>query len=110
MRRTGFRAIAAAACFLLLFRLTPPDDPRFRLCPYHWLTGRDCPLCGLTRALCALAKGHWSQAVHFNALSPLAAVMLAAFLIGRPAPGRWWTAGLAMFGLYGVCRLLAPGV
>ena len=66
------------ALFTALWYFSVPGDPGVRLCGFHWLTGRPCPLCGLTRALFALAKGHWTEAVHFNALSPLAFAMLFA--------------------------------
>jgi len=97
-------ALAAVILFLFFWGLSPPVEPAFRLCPLYWLTGRPCPLCGLTRAFCALAKGHWSQAIRFHALSPLAFVML--FSLFRK--GRWraplWTGGLAAIALYGVWR------
>ena len=50
---------AAAALVLLALSLVfpLPAEPTFRLCGFHWLTGRDCPFCGLTRALFAFAKG-----------------------------------------------------
>jgi hypothetical protein len=83
---------------------SPPADPAWRLCPFHWLTGLDCPLCGLTRALFALAKGRLRDALHFNALAPLAALMLAALLWRRAWVGRLWIAGLAAFLVYGFVR------
>jgi hypothetical protein len=61
-------------------------------------------LCGLTRALFALAKGRCTEAFHFNALAPLAAVMLAALWWRRPWVARLWTAGIAAFAIYGVLR------
>jgi hypothetical protein len=77
-----------------------------RLCPFYWLTGRPCPLCGLTRAFCALAKGHWSQALHFHALSPLAFVMLFSLFWRFRWRPRLWTCGLASILVYGVCRAI----
>jgi hypothetical protein len=72
---------------------------------FHWLTGRPCPLCGLTRALFALAKGHWTEAVHFNALCPLAFAMLFALFWNGRMRGWLWTGGLAAFAVYGVLRV-----
>lgn len=98
----------AAAGFLLavLWYFTPPAEPHIQLCGYHWLTGHPCPFCGLTRAIFALAKGHWSEAVRFNALSPLGFAMLFGLFWEGPARGRLWTAGIAAFALYGICRIL----
>ena len=81
-------------------------EPSFRLCGFHWLTGLDCPLCGLTRGLFALAKGHWSQAIHFNALSPLGFTMLFAVIFNAPGLARLWTIGIAAFAVYGIYRLV----
>jgi hypothetical protein len=95
-----------ATVYAGLWYFTPPDNPRFQLCGFHWLTGRPCPFCGLTRAMFALAKGHVAQAVHFNALSPLAAAMLLSLFWNSPIRARLWTAGLAAFAVYGVYRLM----
>ena len=35
-------------------------------CPFHLLTGWNCPACGLQRALHALLHGHFSQALSYN--------------------------------------------
>jgi hypothetical protein len=60
----------------------------------------------MTHALFALAKGHWSEALHCNALSPLAAAMVLGVLWNRPMHARLWTACLAVFGVYGIWRIL----
>ena len=99
-----FPAIAAAALFLCFWWLHPPDEPSVRLCPFYWLTGRPCPLCGLTRAFCALAKGHWTQAIHFHALSPLAFVMLFSLFWKWRWRAQLWTWGLAAIAVYGAWR------
>ena len=78
---------------------------QWRLCPFHWLTGLDCPFCGLTRALFALAKGRLADAFHYTALSPLAAAMLLALLWDRAWVARFWSAGLVAFVVYGVWRV-----
>jgi hypothetical protein len=65
----------------------------------------DCPLCGLTHALFALAKGGWTEAIRFHALAPLAAAMFLALLWRGRWVGRLWTAGLAAFTVYGVWRM-----
>lgn len=104
--RTSYTRVAAAlSLFALLWCFTPPADPSVRLCGFHWLTGRDCPFCGLTRGLFALAKGHWSQAIHFNALSPLGFTMLFGLVFDAPWLARLWTLGIAAFAVYGICRL-----
>jgi hypothetical protein len=103
-RERCWRAAALAALAAVLWFFTPPEMP---LCGFRWLTGRPCPLCGLTRALFALAKGHAGEALCLHPLSPLAAVLLAALIWNRPIRARWWTSSAALFGVYGVWRILA---
>ena len=96
--------LAAAGLFAFFWWLSPPNEPFFHLCPFYWLTARPCPLCGITRAFCALAKGHWAQAIHFHALSPLAFVMLFSLFWRFRWRAPLWTWGLAAIGTYGVVR------
>jgi hypothetical protein len=95
----------AAALFAVLRYFTPAAEPHFRVCGFYWLTGRPCALCGLTRAMFALAKGHFVEAVRFNALAPLGFAMVFALFWSRKIPGRIWSAGIAAFAVYGVCRV-----
>jgi hypothetical protein len=43
----------------------------FPACPFHALTGLNCPGCGLTRSFHAFFQGDVSTALHFNALFPV---------------------------------------
>jgi hypothetical protein len=105
-----FRAAAVVLLFVGLWYFTVPAEPAVRLCGFHWLTGRSCPLCGMTRAMFALAKGRFAEALHFNALSPLGfAMVFSLFWSGRLH--RWlWTGGAAAFAVYGVYRIFASAV
>jgi hypothetical protein len=95
----------AAALFGALWTFTPAAEPHFRMCGFYWLTGHPCALCGMTRAMCALAKGHVSEAMRFNALAPLGFTMVFSLFLNGKMTGRIWTAGMAAFAVYGVCRL-----
>ena len=58
-------------------------DPLHRhvpLCPFHAVTGWDCPLCGGLRAVDHLAHGHLAAAAHANLL----------VLVGLPLVALWW--------------------
>jgi hypothetical protein len=77
----------------------------YSLCGFHWLTGRPCPLCGVTRALFALAQGRWREAMYLNALGPLALVMLLSLFWPGAYRSRLWSAGLAVFAVYGLGRI-----
>jgi hypothetical protein len=99
------RLAGAAAMLAGLWYFAPAAEPRMRLCGFHWLTGLDCPLCGLTRGLFALAKGHWAEAFRYNALTPLGFVLLFSLFQEFPGRGRMWSLGLIAFAVYGVWRV-----
>jgi hypothetical protein len=40
------------------------------LCPFRWLTGMDCPLCGLSRAFGCLLTGNIAAALRYHPLAP----------------------------------------
>ncbi|MGO9230075.1 MAG: DUF2752 domain-containing protein [Bryobacteraceae bacterium] len=101
----ALRLLGACLVFGVLCWASPAAAPAFRACPFYWLTGKPCPLCGLTRGLCALAKGHWSQAIHFNALTPLGFILLFSLFWNAPWRPRLWGYGIAAFAVYGVCRI-----
>ncbi|MFN7994013.1 MAG: DUF2752 domain-containing protein [Bryobacteraceae bacterium] len=100
------RAFTAVLLFGVLWGVHLPDGPGVPVCGFHWLTGRLCPLCGLTHALFALAKGHVAEAVACNALSPLAFVMLFSLFWSSPFRGRLWSAGTGAFAIYGLFRVI----
>lgn len=100
------RVVAGMLLLAFLWCYKLPAKPAFQLCGFHWLTGRPCPLCGLTRAMFALVKGHLREALSFNALSPLALAMLAGlFWNDGSMRGRVWTCGIVAFAFYGACRV-----
>jgi hypothetical protein len=101
MKFHATRIAALLAVFAAFYFFTPPQLP---LCGFRWLTGRPCPLCGLTRAMFALAKGQWREAMAFHALSPVAALMLIGLLWNRPSWSRAWLPCVVAFGVYGVLR------
>ena len=102
--------LCATLLFTVLYLVRIPARPAIRLCGFYWLTGMPCPLCGLTRAIFALAKGHVRGAIALNALSPLGFVMLFALFRRGPAQFRIWTAGVAAFAIYGIGRVLFHAV
>ena len=61
---------AAAGAFIVGY-YNPTTAGFFPVCPFHALTGLNCPGCGLTRGLHALFGGDVFGALHFNALLPV---------------------------------------
>ena len=78
---------AAAAC-TYLYR-TDPHEPGhlLPLCPFRWLTGWQCPLCGGTRLAYDVLHGAVARAWHDNALLLIVSPFLLALL------GGWVVAG-----------------
>jgi hypothetical protein len=114
--------VAVATLALAFFRFFPlAGQPKFTVCGFHWMTGRPCPLCGMTRALSHLANGRWMEAIHLNALSPLVLAILCAAMVGgafqlagwdireRVIPAavlkNFWAGCILLFLGYGLLRL-----
>lgn len=62
-----------ALCLLLvagavLWFSLPGSEQRYIVCPLHWLTGWDCPLCGGQRMVHDLLCGQWRTAFFHNPL------------------------------------------
>ena len=61
-------AAALAGCALLYVR-DPNATGSYGYCPFHALTGWDCPFCGSLRGYHALVHGHLSTALDFNVVT-----------------------------------------
>src|SRR4029079_4353352 len=83
--------VVAGSLQVVLVALHLPGWP----CAFRAVTGLPCPGCGMSRALSALARGHWHDAVAWHAFAPVAlvaaALMVAAALL--PATPRRRLAG-----------------
>ena len=111
---------AAAAGLAYVWAFDPAKGGVFIPCPFHRLTGRWCPGCGMTRALHDLLHGDLRAALGANLFLPVV-VVLAGYLwlswlwpavTGRRldvlhrVPSMVWT-GLVVLALtYGVLRNL----
>lgn len=49
-------------------------------CPFHWLTGLNCPFCGAQRMVVELLHGHIVEAFWLN----------PGLAVGAPLAGVWW--------------------
>ena len=112
---------AGVSGIAVLFFFDPARWAIYPVCPFHLLTGWDCPGCGTLRAIHQLAHGNWAAAWRLN---PLAVAALPAGLclsmreLARQAAGKKWPglvprpffgwALLAIVVLFGIVRNL-PG-
>ncbi len=75
----GATALAAGVGYVAYFN--PVSAGFFPACPFHALTGLNCPGCGLTRGFHALFEGDVLTALHYNLLIPLFAVFFGYLLV-----------------------------
>ncbi len=84
---------AAYACFAAIWTRLPFKLPR--LCPFFLITGRSCPLCGLTRALSLCSRGRLGEAFSRYPMALLSASIglgaLATHLWRRSREEVLWT-------------------
>ncbi len=57
---------------LIFYFFEPTDDSFYPKCPFHSITGLQCPGCGTLRGLHALSHGHVVEAFRLNALMVIA--------------------------------------
>lgn len=77
----GAGVLAAGLGIAAVYGFNPLTVNFFPACPFHSLTGLNCPGCGLTRGFHALFNGDVLTALHFNALLPVYAVIISYLLI-----------------------------
>ncbi|HEV7193053.1 MAG TPA: DUF2752 domain-containing protein [Jatrophihabitantaceae bacterium] len=86
--RARARTVATAATAVAALAVVDPNSTHVPLCPFHAITGMDCPLCGGLRAVHALTRGSFTAAVHDNVLVVAAlpiAILFALWVVaGRP--------------------------
>lgn len=75
----GIIGIASGAFFVGYFN--PVTAGFFPKCPFHTLTGLNCPGCGMTRGFHALFHGDILSALHYNALLPFFAFFFGYFTL-----------------------------
>ena len=65
-------AVLLLAAVLLYTETDPESSVLFPKCPFHLLTGLECPGCGSQRAIHSLLNGKIGQAFHYNLLVVIA--------------------------------------
>jgi hypothetical protein len=112
LRAAPLAIITTAAAVLLRF---PPSQSSFYpRCPIYECFHLQCPGCGATRAVAALLRGHFSEAMHSNALVTLLlpiAVIYGTLWYSRLLHGdtiRWpQPPQAAIYGAFGIAAVFA---
>ena len=78
-------ALSFSGIFLHLFEIDFMKYlPAFSFCPFHAVTGLECPGCGMTRAMISLGQLKLEQAVKYNLFSlPLFILMIVYVWKGK---------------------------
>lgn len=71
----------AALLYLRLFNPATPGTSYYPSCPFHTLTGLNCPGCGTLRGMHQLTHGHLLTALNYNVLMVLALPFMGYTLI-----------------------------
>jgi Protein of unknown function (DUF2752) len=79
---TAWLGLAIGAVFLFLFNPASPANQFFPKCPFHTLTGLQCPGCGSTRALYQILHLHPGAAFKLNPLTVLMLPFIAYSFLG----------------------------
>ncbi len=81
----GGAVAAALLCgIFLLFFFDPRQTSLFPPCPFHWLTGLNCPGCGSLRATHCLLHAEFLKAFRLNPLYVLSLPLVGVLLL-RPS-------------------------
>ena len=100
-------AVVVWAALVGIFMLVKPAGSDLTPCMFRNVTGLPCPACGSTRAAFAVADGRLLDAVAFNPLMTVVAVLGAAWLVMRIGFARQVTINLPPRAGAGVWAALA---
>ena len=82
--------LAVASVLLALYAVFDPSEAVWMpKCPFHLLTGLDCPGCGSQRALHALLHGDLSGALTHNALMLVMLPLIGLIALAEVNRRRW---------------------
>ena len=101
--------------------VSPDALPDVVVCPFRWLTGKLCPLCGMTHAFSAIGHGELIRSFTYNPLAPLFWVLFVLTSVYPSAFARRWLpnfahvrrcgiALLCLIATLGLYRLTSPDI
>lgn len=80
-RSQSWIVFGVLSLFLLVSFFWQPSDNGIILCYFRSLTGLPCPGCGLTRSLCAVAKGQIIHSFQCHIFGPLVFLIAIVFWV-----------------------------
>lgn len=70
-------------CIVVYLFFDPTKNGWMPKCPFHLLTGWNCPACGLQRAIYALLHGRWMEAFSYNYFMVLCLPYIMALFVAE---------------------------
>lgn len=86
--------------YLIFFRFTGEG------CPIFWLTGVECPMCGMTRAHLAALRLDFAAAFSFHPLFPVGVPFILLLMNDDLFPGKWKRVYYIIVGSMGAALIL----
>lgn len=65
----------------MVYMVDPSEAVWMPKCPWHALTGLDCPSCGSTRALHHMMHGELARGLEFNPMAPVLWILAAMLIV-----------------------------
>ena len=89
LARIFLLAVIGAGLASLFFGASP-ESLALWPCPFHSITGIECPGCGMTRACIALGRGDIGNALHYHPLSIGLVLFAGGFALAPCRMRRYW--------------------
>jgi hypothetical protein len=80
-RAESVAVIVAAGLLAASFVYVPGRMPPVSRCLMSEVLGIPCPLCGMTRSFCSLARGQWADSFVYHPLGPVVFAMCVGIVI-----------------------------
>ena len=71
LTKEDIEGVIASGALITSAILPHGDIDGFNLCPHYYLTGQECPFCGMTRGFVAITHLDLKSALDFNLGTPL---------------------------------------
>ena len=71
IKKEDFEGVIASGALITSAILPHGDIDGLNLCPHYYLTGQECPFCGMTRGFVAITHLDLKSALDFNLGTPL---------------------------------------
>jgi len=86
LSKEDFEGVIASGALITSAILPHGDIDGLNLCPHYYLTGQECPFCGMTRGFVAITHLDLKSALDFNLGTPLVYIAFVYFSLRSIIP------------------------